>query len=967
MATSLVILSSSPVQPRLDPGSPPSSPGLPSPSALFRQARPMERPQPSLLPRNAIAEFRSAADLLRDDATQRGRRREPKAVGMAARETPDGGPVGEGKKARKKATKKGAGPKKAENQGRIKPMKVTKVVRDTAAGKLGGKRRAGKKDLTALEPSTSPSTRGEVPGEAANDDQDLLLDAAVRRRVNWTPPKNNIPTIDLSTTSLTSPVNIEGRLEEPAVGEHPRKFFKDLLGSFVNERAVHSNVTTVQIRLPAGTRKRQRTELVDPLSAAVPTDRNESANDVTYETAPVEVTTEETVTARVGEIGKERACTRGSDKKATTRKPPIDKTPKKKAPRKKPKTITEQAIRPYGVQPALPSHDLQGLAQKTNETRSDEGVEITAAQAILPPKRKAKPAHTNNGTPKAKPASRRKKAIESSPPRTLLSPLSAFKKMDEQVVLFGTSSQLVREDSPPLVLPPPSPSDRVISQLETGKRTGLTGGLLRKRTIPYASNGGLWSAASREFGGSLMEIDVIDLATTPKVPSILKETKTLVSVVPGQNPPIAAIPLGRRGVGWSHIDSGHVSPVGPEPVSKPRPDSVCSSGSTSLHDIGQLNLLKPSLTQALPTQAKRANPAAAANPTPLLLSQPGQEGPANVRPQKPDFVGYSTAQLSSALVSYGFKPIKNRNQMITLLEKCWEGKNRVSLKPLESGVVNPISRPVGNCDSGSVGSGELVAEELCASVKAAQTAPIVRDLGVLKKPRGRPKKPSPASTNASESLGKDQSKTSEHRPMGDSLTAMENTASKGVDPSTPSAVSPKRPRGRPRGCEPTETSTSFSERVVGQGTGETLVTEIATQQISSNGRSGLGAGSLDMAVLPPAPGTPSTADSPLISAEPTPALSDEARQQRRFDYISRAITSQPPPENACSAPSFHQKILMYDPVVLEDLAAWLNTKGLADIGVDTEVGAAEVRAWCEQNSICCLWKGGLWGGTRSRY
>jgi len=51
-------------------------------------------------------------------------------------------------------------------------------------------------------------------------------------------------------------------------------------------------------------------------------------------------------------------------------------------------------------------------------------------------------------------------------------------------------------------------------------------------------------------------------------------------------------------------------------------------------------------------------------------------------------------------------------------------------------------------------------------------------------------------------------------------------------------------------------------------------------------------------------------------------------------------------------------ILLYDPIVLEDLAAWLNTKGLGRVGVDEEVGAEVVKEWCEGRSVCCLWRQG---------
>ncbi|KAK4554128.1 5'-flap endonuclease [Recurvomyces mirabilis] len=109
-------------------------------------------------------------------------------------------------------------------------------------------------------------------------------------------------------------------------------------------------------------------------------------------------------------------------------------------------------------------------------------------------------------------------------------------------------------------------------------------------------------------------------------------------------------------------------------------------------------------------------------------------------------------------------------------------------------------------------------------------------------------------------------------------------------------------------------------------------------------------------------------------------------------------------------PSWHQKILLYDPIVLEDLTAWLNeeqklrvevcrqnsktkakaggkgkgTKKKADEIAQEEVVSAVVPAqetetvhealqpwmvqkWCEEKSICCLWKEGLRGGVRGRY
>ena len=66
------------------------------------------------------------------------------------------------------------------------------------------------------------------------------------------------------------------------------------------------------------------------------------------------------------------------------------------------------------------------------------------------------------------------------------------------------------------------------------------------------------------------------------------------------------------------------------------------------------------------------------------------------------------------------------------------------------------------------------------------------------------------------------------------------------------------------------------------------------------------------------------------------------------------------------SPTWREKILMYDPIVLEELTAWLNTEGFQAIGEDREVGPLQVREWCEQNGVCCLGVGGGWRGRGKR-
>jgi hypothetical protein len=77
-----------------------------------------------------------------------------------------------------------------------------------------------------------------------------------------------------------------------------------------------------------------------------------------------------------------------------------------------------------------------------------------------------------------------------------------------------------------------------------------------------------------------------------------------------------------------------------------------------------------------------------------------------------------------------------------------------------------------------------------------------------------------------------------------------------------------------------------------------------------------------------------------------------------------------PATGSIKNPSWYEKMLLYDPIVLEDLTTWLNEQGLRIEGKEkelVELSAWMTQAWCEANSVCCLWKEGLRGGVRTRY
>ncbi|GIZ41947.1 hypothetical protein CKM354_000523000 [Cercospora kikuchii] len=120
-----------------------------------------------------------------------------------------------------------------------------------------------------------------------------------------------------------------------------------------------------------------------------------------------------------------------------------------------------------------------------------------------------------------------------------------------------------------------------------------------------------------------------------------------------------------------------------------------------------------------------------------------------------------------------------------------------------------------------------------------------------------------------------------------------------------------------------------------------------------------------------------------------------------FPQITATIKSTAPSTDLAH-PTWYEKILLYDPIVLEDLTAWLNDRGLRvksrklklkpkakgrkkkqdqhALDKDDTTAAEDeyeliqeplkpwmVQKWCEDKSVCCLWKEGLRGGVRTRY
>lgn len=587
--------------------------------------------------------------------------------------------------------------------------------------------------------------------------------------------------------------------------------------------------------------------------------------------------------------------------------------PKPKASKRKARTITEQATAFYAVDSAESTNGplLQYLPRPRDAEHGADSEGTLVRQDASRAKQAPSKTKTTSVNAGSGPKSARRKSKKDAPTAApLLSPRSACKQIDKQDVIFGTSSQLAREESP---------GDGGLRRAANGTgascadeggssyRTSFTGtgSNSNSQWASSATSKGLWSAAARDDQGLLTEMGAGVL------PDVLDQLPTVPSRGPKRDGPVRISDNGEiaHSPTWRPIDddfmvcpdssddelAGYIpkDTVRPHGSSRKQPED--GSSLTSNPDERVLD------AEAAPRLTRDAEPLKKPSSAQDTLSTA-----AGSLPQKPDFNGYPTTQLTSTLTSYGFKPVKSRKQMIALLEKCWEGQQRAALKNLETNT--KVSR-----SAKSTGGAKGLVTNMAIGLQSAQVScPELDDRSVTeeaeKSNKGSRKKNTTALHPVSVKV-KDKPKSVE-------------IGSSGAQP----CVSPARPR-----------RTKTVEKASGK-----------KRQRAT---------------------TPTTVPDSRPASPAVPACTEEEdgpeRQGHRFASITRAIRSERPSTSA-EARTWHEKILMYDPVVLEDLAAWLNTRGLAAVAEDFEVGPAEVREWCQAKGVCCLWRENLRGETRRR-
>ena len=550
---------------------------------------------------------------------------------------------------------------------------------------------------------------------------------------------------------------------------------------------------------------------------------------------------------------------------------------------------------------------LQTITAKATEdfVKQVEGNDVrTVADYLIPPPQDPFVKEVKQICARTKNAKAKTKAVAESAP-VVLSPETAMKATDKQSFVFGTSSQLVREESPTDI----GGYQQAVMESgieDTSFKQAVQHSSLNRRvsqSLGLSPSRNLWSAAAGQDKAGF-----VNLADTPKAETP-KE-----SVIPDEDAVIEGTSTSNPQDVWQ--DVAEIS----SPVAQPNDDSQTNRETPQEEPEQPLprSIAEKEPEQSLPRsvaeKALKSRPRSTSSKKKVLNPDPSSD-------RMPNYQGFADAQLKIAIKAYGFKAIKKREAMISLLEKCWENQQSHVLQEVTSNALmsNPNQDLPSRQATKSTGLGETRPSNLAKAQGGSSKPTALGDVQdkptktQSKRPRGRPKKDLSATTPP-------PAKRKRKISAKDMSETMKVDTGDEIYDSSPPTPSPPRRRTPSEPAKSLTLSPSGSSRTKLK----TLVDPPATNKISSENR------------------------------------------KRLFAAITQAVTSQKPTQDPMN-PSWHERVLIYEPIVIEDLTRWLNAEGLATIDEDDEVDTMLVKEWCESQSICCLWKENLRGLPRARW
>ena len=458
----------------------------------------------------------------------------------------------------------------------------------------------------------------------------------------------------------------------------------------------------------------------------------------------------------------------------------------------------------------------------------------------------------------------------------LLSPRTALQSANNQALLFGTSSQLVRDESPAFLRDLRAACKESEAMLmHEADFADSSSVVLLDGEKSLSKN--LWSAGSRNLEGTIGSQHSNDRLYVPPMDNDIQQKPALDTAD-------SFVDISVLDTDLETNADAILPPIPPDANQIKQPHLALSSVEHTL------DLPRSVAESALKNRSRSRSPA--------RKSKKGLRASATA--EMPDFDKMTPAKLSKSIAEMGFKPIKSRDAKIALLKSCWESKARIALQSLP---------PNTNSSNGAA-----------APKKAPET--------LCEKPTKQPR------------MSKD-------------------TPASAVDGGEADPAVPKR-RGRPPKVADGQIESAKPSKVPSKKAAPTapLVQTVRDTHHDpfEDAQPPSAADAVQQLALAPPP-----QPFELIQSQPS-----SAPQIDLSTAITLAITTFPSRHDTKNL-TWHEKILMYDPIVLEDLTTWLNTEGLGRVGVDEEVWPGLVREWCEARSVCCLWRENLRGGKRSRY
>ena len=618
---------------------------------------------------------------------------------------------------------------------------------------------------------------------------------------------------------------------------------------------------------------------------------------------------------------------------------------------KKPKAAPKKAL------------TITGVATSNYIGTDVEETERTALDQFFSTQTRALEADHKNITSeiaKVKTAKKQKGSMKAVKKSTLVSPASAIENFVKQDAMFGSASQLARDESPTLTrytLEAIRQSD--LYMFSSPIRTQDTEPVSIESTTPragthlsrFTKTRGLWQAAGRGEDNALLHVDTIDIDTfdTPDLRQAFPGKDVLVqpsaSRARHSRSPDRLSPLRVGGTTNSYSDSFWDIDALDTPASLKTVVSPLKIKLRTLHTTSKVDSPRRRITTTLPARVVTAEPVSA-----------NEDGRPRVPkttssqiPKKPSFAGLTLEKLQKQISAYGFKPIKQREEMIAVLERCWDAKY-VYAEQASAANQDPVMEEVHDLakygdhlsNVHGLANRPVPKENKMAKPRNAKELKKPKDPRLRKK--REPKAAKEADSKAPKAVRKRKSKAVLSAEEFVDLTYVENRQ----DPASACILKETATEANADGVIERAKFDSQPEATTNSKSTTKAASKTTTQRFA----------------------TPPPTSSPAFATHVSPgkvvAVSSSSSKATIDAQIERAIKSYKAPKSTIHQrePTWHEKILMYDPIVLEDLASWLNTVGLSAIGEDREVSALEVREWCESRGICCLWRGG-WRGNKA--